>query len=238
MTVEHVAGSSDAGKRGCFFYGCLVLVILLVLGGGLVGAASYWGYKRVAAYLEEKPRPLTTEPLGEAAYAALEKRVNNFKAAWEKGEAAQLTLTSPELNAVMTRVPATAIVSGAVSKDIVFSIPGNRIRVEASVPLKDLELPSSKYLNAAALFELGTRGGRPFLRIEEAEVKGMKPSPQTMEALGQSSLLDRSPESRAKVDAVTGRLQDLAVRNGALLISIRAMPPTPAATPTPAEAAS
>src|SRR5690606_18171556 len=101
--------SKAPAKHGCWFYGCITVLVLT----GLLIAGSYYGIRKalnigkqiLIEYSEEFPRELPTSSLEAEELAALEDRVSAFMAALEARKAAQVSLSGPEINALIDHLP-------------------------------------------------------------------------------------------------------------------------------------
>ena len=144
-------------KRGCFFYGCLTLVIL-VLAGALV---TYLGVRYVANkvtqlvnnYTDTAPIQLDTVTLPPAQMSVLRDRVAVFGQALQNQSTPQeLILTAEEINALIGSDPSYKAFKGL----FLVQIPGDQIKGKLSLPLQDigpLKL-KGRYLNGEATCEL------------------------------------------------------------------------------------
>ncbi len=102
------SASTPPKKRGCFFYGCLVLVILglifivLMVGGYLLLK------KTASGWFDDQPTPMLVEgnAYSSEQMADLERRLKPFQESLEQGGApVELTLTADDLNALIAKSP-------------------------------------------------------------------------------------------------------------------------------------
>ena len=74
--------SEEAKRRGCFFYGCITVLIVLVLVGIAFFFAVRYGLNKIAAiaeqYTETTPMTLPTVQMSATDYEQLDKRVTAF----------------------------------------------------------------------------------------------------------------------------------------------------------------
>src|SRR5882724_2413593 len=166
-------------KRGCFFYGCLSLIVLsLVL--VLVG---YLGYRHVitwlvAEYTDSKPEIIESVEVSPAQLQALQKRVADFKAALDDQKVSQeLRLTAEDINALIANDPGEK----QFKNKLFVMIDGDRITGKLSWPL-DKVWPSKlkgRFLNGVATFKPSLEHGVLLVTLEDLQVKG-KPLPAQM----------------------------------------------------------
>ena len=97
-------------RRGCFFYGCIVAVVIGALILLLVGLATWATYRAtsqfIEQYAEDKPAPIPVVERPEPEVKALGARIDAFADALSAGKATEpLSLTSDEINALIAAVP-------------------------------------------------------------------------------------------------------------------------------------
>ncbi|MCX6907290.1 MAG: hypothetical protein NTY01_04525 [Verrucomicrobia bacterium] len=214
-------------KHGCFFYGCLtsiVIAVLLVIG---VCVAGYYGLSKFAnlalAYTDTEPMTLPAVQVDPAVYAALQKRVQEFKTVVDAGKPATLALTADELNMLVAGDKNAAQWKGRVW----FEIKGNDIKGQLSMPLDFVSsVPGlgkfkGRYLNGAASVQATMALGVLVVRLQSLEVKG-KPLPdELMAALSRENLAKDATRNR-ETAAFLARLADLTVQDGKLILTGKA----------------
>src|SRR4051794_26755443 len=140
-------------KHGCLFYGCLVSLILLVV--GLV--AVYLIYRAIVGWVDQyadtQPRPVPTVQLPAAEKKELEKRVEEFQESAKEGdEPEELVLTGDEINALIARDP-------ELKGHVRVAIEGDKVKGELS--LGPIELPGAgkRFINGKGTFRVSLRNG-------------------------------------------------------------------------------
>lgn len=206
--------------RGCVFYGCIFGLILAGLAVLLVGVVSFFilrfASKTITTYTDTVPMPLPASTLTVEEAESVQQRVQAFKAAAEEGREATLTLTGPELNALVNNNPETR---GKVALDIV----GDELIGHVSIPW---EVPGMglRYLNGKANLYASIDDGEIEVYMRSLEIKG-KPMPENMmKDLRQRDLADdfhTDPET----EKLLRRIEDLTVRDGKLVVRSRAKRP-------------
>ena len=88
---------------GCLLGGCLSVVLLIVIG---ISATFYAGYRlyksKLESYTSSQPVEIKSVEYTDQEVAAVKQRIEDFKAALEKGDAPeQLVLTADEINAII-----------------------------------------------------------------------------------------------------------------------------------------
>lgn len=199
-------------KRGCFFYGCLVSVILgvvLVAGACLLG---YYGLSKFASLAEEytdtAPMQLPKVEVNPAAYEALQKRVKEFKAALDAGRSATLTLTAEELNMLVSGDTRPSEWKGRVW----FAIKDGSLGCQLSMPLDTMSaMPGlgrlkGRYLNGAASVRATMDTGTLVVTLQSLEVRGKPLPPEVLNAMKRENLAKNAgndPEVAAFLDKLT-----------------------------------
>ncbi|MCX6900547.1 MAG: hypothetical protein NT105_17850 [Verrucomicrobia bacterium] len=209
-------------KRGCFFYGCLTtisIVVLLVIG---VGGISYYSLSKftslAVAYTDTSPMQLPKVEVEPAVYAALQKRVKEFKAAMDAGKSSLLMLTAEELN---------ALVAGDAKSQwkgrVWFTIKGGSVGCQLSMPLDSasavpgMSKLKGRYLNGSAVVRATMETGTLFVSLQSLEVKG-KPLPaEILNAIRRENLAKNAANDR-DVAAFIDRLASVGVQDDKLIL--------------------
>jgi hypothetical protein len=137
---------------GCLGKGCLILsiFILFLIVAGAIGI--YFGFKKNSAvlrgfYWAQSTKMLATEAspvpqfeTTEENIAASERKWNDFERASHAGQPAHLELTAEDLNNLIAKNP-------HLRGRVFVAIENNRMRVQASVPLKEYLKREGYYLN-------------------------------------------------------------------------------------------
>jgi len=221
-------------KLGCWFYGCLTLLIVALLGGLGIFLAARYGLKKLQAmvneYTETSPLNLPEVTLPKEQQDALDKKIQAFKDALDgKAPAVPLVLSGDEINALVAR---NEELKGRVHA----VIDGDQLKGSVSIPMEHIPLIGSKgrYLNGSGTFQAGLTNGVLWVTLQTLEVKG-KPLPEEfMKGLrGQNLAKDAADDPRNR--EIISKLDGLELRNG--LVTIRPKAPTNAPAPAAAEPA-
>ncbi len=223
-------------KHGCFFYGCLTLVILAILAGVATFFAVRYVLHKVTALIEQytdsSAVALPAVTVSAADYETLKARLTEFQDALNgQAEAPPLTLSAADLNALITQDP-----SMKEWKDrLRVSLESNQVKGQISLPLDQLgAVPGlgrlkGRFLNGSAVLKASLENGLLDVHLMSIEVKGMKPPDEVMAPLREENLA-KDLSSRPDFAANLRKLDSLEVKDG--VVTLKAKPP-PAAAPPP-----
>ena len=205
------------GRRGCFFYGCLtgLFLLLLIVIAFLLGLRQV--KKMVTDFTDPRPVPLPTMQMSSNEIAAVRRRVDEFREnARAMRPTPQLTLTAEELNALIATDPDLQPLK---DKIYVSTIEGDKIKGQISILLEELGLPifRGRYLNGIATFRLSFKNGYLKLMIEDLIVKG-KPLPDTYMQKIRTQNLARNINLNPRASAALDRIESIEVKDGKLVI--------------------
>ncbi|MBI5822010.1 MAG: hypothetical protein HZA88_23810 [Verrucomicrobia bacterium] len=210
-------------KHGCFFYGCLtsiIVVIILVIG---LGGFAYYGLSKVAgmavAYTDTEAVQLPKVKMSAADYETLLKRVKDFKMAMDTGKSSLLMLTGDELNALVTGDASKSEWKGRVW----FEIKDGSVKCQLSMPLNSMAVMpglgalKGRYLNGSAAVLPRMEGGALKVLFQSMEVRS-KPLPaQFLEAFNQQDLM-KSASDDPDIAAFLNRLASVGVQDNKLIL--------------------
>ena len=202
--------------RGCFHYGCiagLVLVLVLVL-GGLYG--MHYAKKMVTDFTDPKPAPLPQTHLPAGEFDKLEQRLDAFRQAVRAGKATQpLVLTADEINALIAGDPDFSGVKGK----LYITLDGDEIKGQVAIPMESvgLNLFKGRYLNGTGKFSLSLHRGKLRLFVLSFIVKNRAVPEPYMEHIRKYNWAEdsnRNPRVAAALDA----LKDIQVHDSKLIV--------------------
>ncbi len=210
----------SAKRRGCFFYGCLIVLILALVGGlSIFFGVRYAINSFVNNYTDSRPTPLPKARISKDELAKLQKRIADFQAGLAaKKVTAPLDLSAAELNALISNDPAWSELKDKLFVEIVT----NRIKGKVSIPLEGLGISRlrGRYLNGAATLNLSLTNGTLSVFLDAVEVKG-KPIPARfmgdLKRMNFAEGVNRQPGHVKTLQA----LESLEVNDGQILIKAK-----------------
>ncbi|MDC0357646.1 hypothetical protein OAO01_02440 [Oligoflexia bacterium] len=210
-------------KKGCFYYGCITSIVLLVI----IFLLGVWGWQKltgavveaVMPYTDSQPRTLPTVNVDPAEYEAVSAKIADFEAALDSNMQAELILNSAEINSMI----ASDEQLKPLRNHLFVGIEGNDIVGEVAVPLDDIPMLNGlegRYLNGFARFEVSLKEGILFVNIENLEVKGEPLPDDIMGQLRNQNLGKELYENEESVKYIK-QFESIEVRDGQLIIRAR-----------------
>lgn len=217
-------------RRGCYFYGCVSLVVLMFLGVVLAVVLALNAPKlltRVALpYTDTAPVQLERVEVSADELKALQQRVATFQEALQGQKTVQeLTLTAHEINALISHSPNLK----ELRDKLLVSIEGDAIRGKVSWPLSDwgpLRL-KGRYLNGDVAFRMSLQNGRLGVFLDDIQVKG-QPLPKPLLSRFKMENLAQGMQNDPKTAAEIQKFDTIKVENGRLILRNQVKESTPA----------
>ena len=207
-------------RHGCFFYGCItgLVMLLLIAVGGLV--TIYYAKKALSGlvnnYTDSQPMSLPSVQMSQADLDKLKQRWKEFaEAVRARRPTAPLVMSADEINALIASSPDQKLLKGKFC----VSFDGDRVKGELSLPLQEFgwKLLKGRYLNGSGTFNLSLQNGVLFLAPQTIVVKG-KPVPDMyMQGLRNQNFA-ASLTNQPDVSAVLQGLQEIQVNDGKLIV--------------------
>lgn len=218
-------GAPERKKRGCLFYGCLIVLIMTVILGVGMGVGVWYVAKTLRAALEQftdtAPIAINKSTMSDGDYTALEARVAAFGEALKAGRVPEpLVLGADDLNALLARNPSMSTWKDRVE----VMLEGGQVRARVSMPLDQfgetplLKALRGRYLNGEAALEVGMVGGQLDVRMRSLQVKGQGMPAEVMQALSQQNLAEAANQDPGKA-AFLQKLGVLSVKDGQLVVA-------------------
>ncbi|MDB6064236.1 MAG: hypothetical protein JWR26_444 [Pedosphaera sp.] len=211
-------------RRGCFFYGCITSLVLLLL----IGVIAFLGFRYavntanayILEYTDTTAMSLPKVEMSEADLKKLKDRVAAFNQAVNAGSSAPaLSLTSQDINALIANSPETQ----GLKDKVYVTLDGDKVKGQISLPLdKFMKVPllktQGRYLNGEGTFDVTITNSLLWIHLQSMEVKG-KPLPaNVMAQLHEQNLAESAnndPTNRAALD----RFESVQVTNGTAVIT-------------------
>jgi hypothetical protein len=209
---------------GCFFYGCLtsILLVILVAVGGYLGV-KWWVNHQLIPLTDPQPMELPQVEFTPEEARAARLQVDAFAKAIEAGKPAPpLVLDERALNLLIASVPELE----PIRNHIYLSIRSNRIQGAISLPLEKIPVPflqkfKGRYLNGAAGLNVSLTNGFFSVTLQSLELKGKSVPEQAMAQLRQQNLAKDFYKNQEGMQTLQ-KLRSITVEDGRLVIKPRA----------------
>ncbi len=209
-----------AKQRGCFFYGCIIALILLVialicsLAGGYLAYA--WYKNLINTYTSTAPAKLPEVKISDEDRKALKERMDAFKKSLDAGDGAELVLTADDLNAMISddkNFAGTAYVT----------LKGEEISAQVSIPLDKWPIPlgAGRYFNGSGTFTAKIIEGELFVNLQDIEVNGQK-LPDNLKPQFRQENLAKSVNDNPDAYRYIRKFESLKVKDGKIYIKAKA----------------
>jgi hypothetical protein len=144
---------------GCFARGCLILLVFAIVLAIACFAGMYWGLHRHSAlfygsYWLAKTRSIAEAPTSVPEFNASDQQIQRVQERWQDfeqktraGQPAEIELSADDINALIAT-------SDDVRGKVFVSIDGNRLRLEASLPIGGVLGKPGYYFNGDVIIEL------------------------------------------------------------------------------------
>jgi len=207
--------------RGCIFYGCLslvVLVLVLLLTGYLT--IRYVLNTGIEAYTDSSPEQFEPVAISQTERDGLLKRVGEFNEAKGKtNQPVQLTLTDQEINALI----AEGKDNEGLRDRVRVKLNGDELMARATIPLEQfsgypfMSHLKGRHLNISFGVGVALEDGIAKVEIVSAEVKGTPMPKEILDALKNQTAFQKAlnnPEIRKKLN----QLDWIKIKDGHLQI--------------------
>lgn len=206
-------------KRGCFFYGCIALIVtVLVLAIGAVVLVRFAKSKVdqvVAEYTDPTPMQLEKGDASPAKLNAVQTRIDAFRQGLASGQPQELAFTADELNTLLAGQPDLQEFANMVY----VIIEGDQLKGNISYPLPDVPpfKLKGRYLNGLATFDVKVTKGDADIHIRDITTKGKPLPPEVLDQLRKVDLADHLIEDQQAASAIR-QIDSVEVKDGKLII--------------------
>lgn len=203
-------------RRGCFFYGCITSLVLLVIVFGALMVGLHYVKKMVNQFTDTRPRELPTVQMPPGEVDKLKQRFEAFQqAVREQRPTKPLELTADDINALIASGPKRQDLKGK----FYVSLEGGQLKGEVSMPLQEMGLSMFKgrYLNGSATFGLSFRNGTLSITPQTINVKGKLLPEVYMQEIRKQNLAAKLAEEPGAAAVLQG-LEDIQVKEGKLVL--------------------
>lgn len=214
MENEPVEGMMEPQpkRRGCLFWGCLVLLIVFLAIGSCIGIVYY---RLRDSWTSPEPVPIPRYTLKPGEYEKVEKKLAAFGQAAEEVKPATLELSADELNALIAGKENLKKLNGKVA----VKIEGDKVLLDASIPLDEAPLPflKGRYFNGTLATKLSLKDGSLMLSPESATVKDKAVPKEFLDQIRTMDLLHQGAGGETKLDFLE-KVKTVEIRDGKVIV--------------------
>ncbi len=204
-------------RRGCVFYGCLSVVVLIVVVLLALYIGSKIGLRKLAAnYTSSTPLSLPQVVYPDSEIDALEERIFKYlKSVDQKAEASPFELTTRDLNMFLKEYQPGLMQMG----DFALELAPGEVRAQMSIPLDAFGRSAFKgrFLNAEATLEMAMTNDTLVLGVKNLSAKG-RPLPSFVVAQFQSKGFLGAVNDNPKIQQLAARLERIEIKEGSVLL--------------------
>ncbi|MBN8550493.1 MAG: hypothetical protein J0M12_14355 [Deltaproteobacteria bacterium] len=203
-------------KRGCLFYGCLSVFILLVL----AAVGGYYGFKYfvsnvVETYSAGTQLALPAVPTSKVDVKELEGRVDAFINGIKTGSGPkQLVLTTDQVNALIINHP-----DSPFKDSLRVGIKENALTGQLSYPLAAFGFPG-RYFNGEGEFSVKMENGILEVSVASLTVRGVAVPEQVLSSLNEKNLAAKLYEDPKSLETMK-KIEQIKLSAGQILIERR-----------------
>ncbi|OGV68772.1 MAG: hypothetical protein A3K19_24190 [Lentisphaerae bacterium RIFOXYB12_FULL_65_16] len=205
--------SSGSSKHGCLFYGCLTAVTLVLL-GAVVGGFIVWKVRSVAlGVTDTAPAAVPVASVDDLEARDIQQRTQDLITSLKENRAGEFRFSERDLNALVATVPDAQGIRGKAA----FSIQGDRLVTQTSLPLDQVPGMQGRYLNGKFHLDVKCEGGVLEAYVRDIDVKG-DPIPQSIkDRIGKINFGQEIYKDPKAADALRS-LESISIRDGKLVI--------------------
>jgi hypothetical protein len=219
--TDPMTSSPAPKRRGCFFYGCLTSVVLLLIAALLVFFAVRFAKNKFNSITDSQPLTMPKVEMTDAEFQVLQEKMKSFGNALEQGKPVEpLKLNERDLNALIALSGKTKELADKVH----VSLNGNQVKGMVSIPLSGLGwLGKDRYLNGDATFKVSLENGVLIVTAEEIRVKGVPIPEAIMSQLRRENLAKEAYKDPKNAEAIR-KFDSIQVEDSQVTVKARSAP--------------
>ncbi len=205
---------------GCLLGGCATVLLLMVLG---TAATIYGGFRlvrgQVEMYTSDQPVEIPVVSSTPEETAAVWKRIDDFKAALEKGDdQPPLVLTADDINVLISS-------EKELAGRLFVKIEEGEITGEASFPADAIPFGKGRYFNGSVSLKASLQDGIVVVALDQATVNG-KPVPEEAMNGMRNQNLAKDAFNDPKAAEFLRKFESLTIQNDSIILIPAKQKPT------------
>ena len=223
MSYAEVDGP-ERTSRGCFFYGCLTVVVLSVLAILVAGFAAYRFWTgQIKQFTADAPIELPVVDFTPEELAEIEGRIETFKTAIEQeGPTEELVLTADEINTLIMK-------EEDLRGRAFIRIAEGEISADVSIPTDGLPGGRGRFFNASATLDVSMEDGVLIVTLADAMVDGT-PIPAVVSEALKGENLAQDLYKDAETAELLRRIESFSLEDDRVVLRVRPAPKAASAT--------
>lgn len=204
-------------KRGCFFYGCLSVVIVGIVLVAMLCVGLYIAKRTVNRlvkdYTDATPQTIETVTYPAPQRDILQRQLDTFKTALDSGTpGVELVLNASDLNVLIGENP-------DLKGKLFITFDDDKVTGKVAFPLPDLGPLKLKgrYLNGLASFRVALEGGQLDVRVDSVTVRSNLLPAAVMNEFKKENLAkeaNKNPDQAKQIQ----KFQSLHLKDGKLIL--------------------
>lgn len=202
--------------RGCWFWGCSILAVLMLLAAACAAFVTYTAYSYVYDFTADAPMDIPVfEPKREQVEEVV-ARVKTFQDDIDAGRPAEIALTQDDINSlIVTNEELRELLPGKVF----FEVVGDGLGVVVSAPMDRIPGFSGRYLNGRLSLAAKMENGNLDVRVKEFRLIGDRMlTEQELGALKKVNLAEEAMKDPEFQKSIKG-IQELTIEDSTILLS-------------------
>ena len=226
--VRHSGAVSDMPQekpaRGCFFWGCLsVIVVSLLIVIGVPVAGFFWVRSAVLRYTADEAAVIKVVEIPREEVEQLNKRLRSFLKGMDGGGAVNdLVLSEKDINALIEQ-------DEELRGRVYIRIKDGKIGGDVSIPADIAPGGSGRFFNASALFDVSVKNGFLWVSLSDASVNG-EPIPAIfLNTIAEENLLKDLYEDKDSAK-ILQKIESVRIEEDKIILRARMNDKMPAST--------
>ena len=198
--------------HGCFYYGCLSTLIVLLIAAAGIGFIVYKVRGALMSCTSTIPVEMPIIQVSQEQLAALNRKIEAFSQALSDDRPARLVLSVDEINAELNSEYGLRSVGGKAF----VQIDGEMVTADFSMPTDSL-LMKGRYLNGQARVVVSLEDGKLQVFLDDASAGG-KPLPKPLMTALRSKNLAEKAMANPRLAAAIARIKRISVEDGYIVL--------------------
>jgi hypothetical protein len=210
-------------KRGCLFYGCITLAIIVLIAAIGTFFAVRYAVKTASGLIDQYTStnaiPIESVSISQSEFKSLQERLTSFSEALEgRPGARELVLSAHDINALIQNDPDYK----GLKNKLFIMIEDDEVKGKLSMPLDNFGpfKLKGRYLNGIATLQLALENGALDVKLKDVRVgDNSLPAPllSELKKANFSEEFQKDPQTRRTIE----KLESIKVSNGKVVIRAR-----------------